>query len=277
MQERNGRVRCLDMKRLPICLAVAATLAGAAPAQAIVGGKDAPAGKYTSVARVSFGIFSCTGTLISPDTVLTAGHCGSATGLVVGTPIGYPPQAFTVRIGEHRRGDSNGQQRAVASVHVSPEYLAVDGYDLTVLKLASDSTKAPTQVAGPSLRSIWEPGDLQTIAGWGVTEENGSAPNVLQEAQVPIVSDETCDATYSGFENRSQVCAGYPEGGIDTCQGDSGGPLFGVAGDGSFKVVGATSYGEGCARPGKYGVYARVADDALRTWVASLDPDGVTQ
>jgi hypothetical protein len=71
------------------------------------------------------------------------------------------------------------------------------------------------------------------------------------------------------------LCAGFPEGGVDSCQGDSGGPLFGRRPDGSLVVVGATSRGEGCARPGKPGIYARVADDPLRGWIRSVAPDGV--
>jgi secreted trypsin-like serine protease len=70
------------------------------------------------------------------------------------------------------------------------------------------------------------------------------------------------------------VCAGYPEGGVDTCQGDSGGPMFGDA-SGVLRVVGVTSWGNGCAQPGQPGVYARVADTKLRTWVESVAPDGV--
>ena len=57
-----------------------------------------------------------------------------------------------------------------------------------------------------------------------------------------------------------------PQGGVDTCQGDSGGPMFGSAA-GVRRVVGATSFGEGCARPGKPGVYARVGDTTLREWI----------
>jgi secreted trypsin-like serine protease len=72
------------------------------------------------------------------------------------------------------------------------------------------------------------------------------------------------------------VCAGYPEGGVDTCQGDSGGPLFGHAADGSRRVVGVTSWGDGCAQPGRPGVYARVADTKLREWVRSQAPGGVS-
>jgi secreted trypsin-like serine protease len=67
------------------------------------------------------------------------------------------------------------------------------------------------------------------------------------------------------------ICAGFPQGGTDTCQGDSGGPLFGAG----PKVVGSTSFGEGCARPNKPGVYARVGDTTLREWIRSVAPAGV--
>ena len=102
----------------------------------------------------------------------------------------------------------------------------------------------------------------------------------MQIAKVPIQSDDDCRAAYPGglstvaddgtFDARSMLCAGYPQGGTDTCQGDSGGPMFGGG-----RVVGATSFGEGCARAGKPGVYARVADDALREWIRSEAPSAV--
>jgi secreted trypsin-like serine protease len=57
--------------------------------------------------------------------------------------------------------------------------------------------------------------------------------------------------------------------------GRSGGPQFGRDSAGALKVVGATSFGDGCARPGKPGVYARVADDVLRSWIAGQVPAGV--
>jgi trypsin len=251
-----------------LVLSCALLALGAAPASAIVGGNDASPGEYPSVAEITFGVFGCTGTLISPDTVLSAGHCGSLTGAAVASPASYPPQLVNVTIGSHRSGD--GETVPVRGVTVSPEYLLDDGDDISVLKLSRNSVKAPTKVAGAGERSLWSAGTLATIAGWGVTEEGGDAPDTLQEAQVPITTDAYCDGAYSNFDASTMVCAGYPEGGVDTCQGDSGGPLF--AGG---RVVGATSFGEGCARPGKPGVYARVADAPLREWIRSQDSDGV--
>jgi secreted trypsin-like serine protease len=251
-------------------LAVAATALAltASPSMAIVGGGDASPGEYPSVAEITFGAFGCTGTLISPDTVLSAGHCGSLTGAAVATPVAYPPQLITVRIGGDKAGQ--GELVPVSSVTVSPSYLLTDGNDVSVLKLSRNSTKAPTKVAGAGERGLWAAGTSATIAGWGVTTEGGDAPDTLQKAQVPITTDAYCGSTYSNFDATTMVCAGYPEGGVDTCQGDSGGPMFSGG-----RVVGATSFGEGCAQPGKPGVYARVADAPLREWIRGRDADGV--
>jgi secreted trypsin-like serine protease len=116
---------------------------------------------------------------------------------------------------------------------------------------------------------------METIVGFGATSEGGDVADTLQEAQVPVTTDGYCANAYSDFDASTMLCAGFPEGGVDTCQGDSGGPMFGRDASGALKVVGATSWGEGCARPGKPGVYARVGDTVLRDWIRSHAPDGV--
>jgi secreted trypsin-like serine protease len=213
------------------------------------------------------------GPLISPDWVLSAGQCGSVTGAAVASPVSWPPAAIDVRIGGLHPGE--GEQVPVKQVYLNPNYMLTSGYDISLLNLQRPSSKAPVKVAGAGGRWLWDPGDLETIVGWGATRQGGDTPDTLQEGRVPITTDEYCDGAYSDFDPATMVCAGFPRGGVDTCQGDSGGPTFAQTGTGALKVVGATSFGEGCARAGKPGVYARVADSTLREWIRSHAPAGV--
>ena len=264
-------VRRLSLMFALMCALLAVT---ASPSAAIVGGNDAEPGEYPAVAKITYQVFQCTGTLIAPNTVLTAGHCSSMTGAAVSSPISWPAPLIDVKIGGHRFDE--GEDRAVSSVAIPPQYLLGSGSDVSILKLSQNSTKTPVKVAGAADRNIWSAGTLETIVGWGVTEEGGDTPDILQEAEVPITTDAYCSNAYgSSFEADTMVCAGFPQGGVDTCQGDSGGPMFGVSNAGGLRVVGSTSWGEGCARPGKPGVYARVADAPLREWIRSQAPNGV--
>ncbi len=267
-------------RRLTTACAVAcASLAvTASPSLAIVGGTNASPGEYPAVAQINFGfMFQCTGTLISPDTVLTAGHCSSLTGVAVASPASYPPQTINVRIGHYQNG-TGGEVVPVSRVIMQPNYIGPGAtYDISLLKLGRNSTMTPVKVAGSTETNLWSAGTMETIVGWGVTKEGGSTPKFLQEAQVPIVADSTCEsnyADYGGIDETTEICAGYPQGGVDTCQGDSGGPMFGGSGTG-MRVVGSTSWGDGCARKNRPGVYARVGAAPLREWIRTNDPDGV--
>ena len=107
-------------------------------------------------------------------------------------------------------------------------------------------------------------------SGWGTLSSGSSAlPNILQKVDVPLVNTADCNsaAAYGGDITDRMVCAGLQAGGKDSCQGDSGGPLFASEADGSFKLVGVVSWGEGCARPNKYGVYSKV--NIMVDWIAS--------
>jgi secreted trypsin-like serine protease len=271
----EGRGADLSIRRLLCVIATMAVLAtvSASPAGAVVGGNDASPGEYPAIAEITFGPFLCTGTLIAPDWVLSAGHCGSVTGAAVASPVSWPAALIDVRIGGLHPGD--GEQVPVQQVYLNPNYLLTSGYDISLLQLSSSSSKPPVKVAGASERDSWDPGDLETIVGWGATEEGGDLPDTLQEGRVPITTDAYCGGAYSDFDAATMVCAGFPQGGVDTCQGDSGGPMFGQTTGGALKVVGATSFGEGCAREGKPGVYARVGDSTLREWIRSHAPAGV--
>lgn len=107
-------------------------------------------------------------------------------------------------------------------------------------------------------------GSTPFSAGWGKLKENGEESPVLMQVQVPIVKNELCGKLYARsneFDDRV-ICAGFMEGGKDTCEGDSGGPLMlpiaGENGTFPFYQIGIVSWGSGCARPNRPGVYTNV-------------------
>ncbi|XP_010782232.1 transmembrane protease serine 3-like isoform X2 [Notothenia coriiceps] len=103
------------------------------------------------------------------------------------------------------------------------------------------------------------------ISGWGATEDEGETSVVLRSAMVPLLSTKTCNQpeVYQGFISSWMLCAGYLEGGTDSCQGDSGGPL--ACQDSVWKLVGATSWGIGCAMRNKPGVYTSITQSL--SWI----------
>ena len=277
------------MPTLRTCLLALALSAGlTSPAHAIVNGTDASPGEYPYVASITIDkAFGCTGTLVTPTHVVTAAHCSSLVpGGVANVPIGHPGQLIEVSIGAHKAPFDDGENHVAKAVAVAPGYLGLTSVreDVAVLTLDSPSSKPPVKIANASERSLWSPGTMATIAGFGVTESEGDPPAVLQEAQVPIRTDADAAAAYpylvdgvdplaGGFEAETQLAAG--DGRADTCQGDSGGPLLAPAPSGGFRLVGDTSYGVGCADPEYPGIYGRVAGDTLRTWIASVAPGAI--
>jgi secreted trypsin-like serine protease len=283
----------------PLLLTLAIALGASAPAHAVVGGSPASPGEYPYVAHVLIDrAFQCTGSLVTPTHVVTAAHCSSlAPGGVANVPIGQPGQLIEVSVGPYRTPSasltggyqSDGEHHVAKSVTVNPGWVGLGSvsHDVAIVELPTPSAKTPVKIASAEERSLWSAGTLATIAGFGVTESDGDQPEVLHEAQVPITPDEVAaeaypyfiegvDPLFGGFESRTQVAAGFPEGGVDTCQGDSGGPLLVPAPSGDFRLVGDTSYGRGCAEPGSPGVYGRLADTTLREWIRTVAPGAIS-
>ncbi|QUH00435.1 serine protease [Saccharopolyspora erythraea] len=230
----------------------AASVANATPAPPsddlgtfIVGGEDANVGDHPfTVALVTpDGQQFCGGTLAAPNKVVTAAHC----------TVGSQPADINVVSGRTVMSSSEGTVSKVTNVWVHPEYQdAAQGFDVSVLTLEAPVQEAPIELAKAD-DAGYAPDTQATILGWGNTSEGGQQADHLQKATVPVSSDDTCKQAYGEYNPDAMVCAGVPEGGVDTCQGDSGGPMVV-----DNKLIGVTSWGEGCARPGKPGVYARV-------------------
>lgn len=90
-------------------------------------------------------------------------------------------------------------------------------------------------------------GKTCTVSGWGTKDDGSLAEKGLREADVPVVSNNECNAkiSYNGEILSKMMCAGYAKGGKDGCQGDSGGPLVCRNSQGQDVLAGVVSWGRG--------------------------------
>ncbi|KAF9777099.1 hypothetical protein IL306_004611 [Fusarium sp. DS 682] len=250
------------MVKFASVVALVAPLAAAAPRPQevpnIVGGTSASAGDFPFIVSISRNNGPwCGGTLLNANTVLTAAHCVS----------GYAVSGFQVRAGSLSR-TSGGVTSRLSSARVNPSYSASNSNnDVAILKLSTPISAGGNIGYASLAASGSDPaaGAQYTVAGWGATSEGGSSTPVnLLKVTIPVVSRATCRSQYgSSAITDAMFCAGVSTGGKDSCQGDSGGPIV----DSSNTVQGVVSWGEGCARPNRAGVYARVG--ALRSFIDS--------
>nr|WP_281353051.1 trypsin-like serine protease [Aureimonas leprariae] len=242
-----------------------------------MGGRRAKPGQWRSMVAIfrTGGRYEtrnfCGGTLIDKRWVLTAAHCAAAMQKLAREDGSV---AFFVREGTRDLG-KGGKDIAVDRILPHEAYVAETMLnDLALLHLGSPASAPRQLLLGRSaFPSLVVPPRAATVVGYGLTSEGGESSRDLLQADVPIVSTETCAAVYgSNRIGDASFCAGADEGGRDACQGDSGGPLFmRVPGNSAPVQVGVVSWGTGCGRKGYPGVYASVAN--FQSWIARNVPD----
>lgn len=237
----------------------------------IFGGEAVPEGSYPDVVAVLGNQRICTGTLVTPNVVLTAAHChynGVTATVVFGNDaFATDPPPRTIEVDR--------------SIPLAPREDLGRG-DLALLFLKESVTDiAPRQIARPEWISA-----ARTVraVGFGLTE--GSMLGIKTVVDIAMASPDCAgsfvdgnrqipDAQYYGCGAGVELVAGAIGHDKDTCNGDSGGPVLVEAPDGNWYLAAATSRAidyDVEERPcGDGGIYSRV--DTARTWASD---NGVT-
>ncbi len=239
----------------------------------VIGGKPAAEGSYPSAAYVlDFRgkiVGECTGTVVAPSLVLTAGHCAEdmKTGAIYNHG-GY--RVLTGRV-NFASGQGQGQLSTVVGVIPYPGFARrLDAGDAALLVLEKPVAAPAMPLARLGQARLFDAGTTATIAGWGLTSIlQRKLTKHLQYAHTVVQPASWCKRHVHPFFPRWELCtidpAHFAAGG---CYGDSGGPLM-VPGKspGELLEVGIVAFGQLACSPRYPNVYTRV--DAMSGWLRS--------
>jgi secreted trypsin-like serine protease len=248
---------------LGVCaLPAAAHAAPRARASIVGGGRADPAQWPFAVAIFRKGHMHCSGSVIGPTKVLTAGHCVD----------GFNVANFQVILGRPTLRDTSvGDAIPVASGRVHPDFEQTGLHDVAVLNLAQPTSVTPVALATPEVNSATTGvGAQMRVAGYGATNAFGSHLSGFLKATIEQSrADSRCLKAYTRdlFAPESMICAlgalkkkpGRFKIHTSACSGDSGGPLVADTAAGPVEV-GTVSYGGAlCGLPASPTVYSRVS------------------
>ncbi|XP_041315204.1 coagulation factor X-like [Pyrgilauda ruficollis] len=231
----------------------------------IVGGDECLPGQcpWQAVLLNEEGEEFCGGTILNENFILTAAHCINQS------------KEIKVVVGEvdREKKEQSESMHTVDKIFVHSKFI-VETYDndIALLKL-----KEPIRFSEYVIAACLPKADFANevlmnqksgrVSGFGREYDGGQLPKKLKVLELPYINRSTCkESTYFAV-TENMFCAGYDTEQKDACQGDSGGPHVTRYKD-TYFVTGIVSWGEGCARKGKYGVYTKLS--RFLRWVTTI-------
>lgn len=202
------------------------------------------------------GVYSCTGTLVTPSLIVTAAHCiinPDVEGLQL-----FPADRISIVLGNDK--DAEPIDVAVTRVDHVPGYqdAPVTGAskDLAYISLAAPVNRPliPMVRTQEEAARLATPGRMATVVGYGYTNiADPTRPGQVfygEKFSVTMkINEPMQDLLFIGGQEQ------------DSCSGDSGGPVFGTLEDGSWRLFAVVSRAafpdQDC---GTGGLYTRLSD-----------------
>uniref|UniRef100_A0A8C3TGB9 coagulation factor Xa n=2 Tax=Catharus ustulatus TaxID=91951 RepID=A0A8C3TGB9_CATUS len=231
----------------------------------IVGGDDCLPGQcpWQAVLLDEQGEEFCGGTILNENFILTAAHCINQT------------KEIKVVVGEvdREKKEQSESMHTVEKMLVHSKFI-LETYDndIALLKLKEPIRFSEFIVPACLPKADFANEVLMTqksgrVSGFGREFEGGRRSKKLKVLEVPYIDRNTCKQSTNLAITENMFCAGYETEKKDACQGDSGGPHVTRYKD-TYFVTGIVSWGEGCARKGKYGVYTKLS--RFLRWVRTV-------
>ena len=234
---------------------------------AVIGGQTAEPGTFPWMAYVldfrGNEVGQCSGTVVAPNLVLTAGHCAEKTQSgVVNEASGY--QVTTGNL-DWAAPETERQVSAVTRVIVCScfDRQTLVG-DVALLQLSTPTTAPPVTLA-----SSPPGGTVALLAGWGKTYSTQERQvEWLQWAHTVVQRPGWCEREAAPFSPASDVCTiDPPSRQTGACNGDSGGPLLVAepSAAGGMAQIGVASHVSNECATTRPSVFTRV--DAISAWI----------